>query len=258
MIIERVGQALRFTAASCVAAATLALPARADLDQNLSNVVFEVQVSNSLGSGSFSVTQDMGMFIGNSMFIWSLPAPVNILDANQNVIATLGGASVTYVGDPQIAMGFSIMAGGLDTAVTVNSGLLSFDKLVDTTGLVSAGLTLTDSNGNGGTLTGIGNNVLASYQYNGQAPGGTSFVDLTGALNALPGQSAAGSASTGGFIPIGDSISDMSFQYSFNLSAGDQASGTSNYVIMGVPLPAPGGLAMVACLGWFGRRRRRE
>jgi MYXO-CTERM domain-containing protein len=228
--------------------------ARADLADNLSNIVFEVQVSNANGSGSFAVTQDMGVFVTPEMFLWSLSGAVPILDDDENVIATLTGGTATYIGDPQIAMGFSLFAGALDTMVTIKSGLLAFPTIGNPQGLVSAGLTLTDSNGNGGTLTGPGG-VLASYQYNGFVPGGTSFVDLTGSLAAGPGQSASGAANTGGFIPVGEAVSDMSFQYSFLLSAGDQASGTSNYVINAIPAPA--GLALLGVCGMLGRRRRR-
>jgi MYXO-CTERM domain-containing protein len=231
--------------------------ARADLAENLSDVVFEITATNAQGTATLSVTQAMGTFIGDDIFMWNIGAAMDLIDPDtMNTIATVGGANVFYQGDPTIAMGFSVTAGLSDTSFTISSGLLGFDELSNPDGLVSVGLTLTDGNGDGGALMGHGDDMtLGSWQYNGQAPGGTEFVPLVGQATVDPGGSFDFAGDTGGFVSVGEAVSDMSAIFTFDLSAGDQASSTSNYVMQ--QLPAPAGLAVLAGLGIVGRRRRR-
>ena len=231
------------------AAAGVTSNARADLTNTLSDVVFSVEVSSSLGTGMLEITQDMGVFNGDfTQFLWMLPGQISIMDG-PNVIATLTGGNVFYDGDPAIAMGFSIVAGNADTTVNIVSGTLGVG-LTDPMGDASAGLTLTDGNGNGSSLTGLagsGNAYRAAY--NGSS---TSFLEAVGALSTGDGGTDSNSdASSGG---IGGLVEDMSSQFSFVLSANDQASGTSSYSIV----PAPAALAVLAGGLAIGRRRRRD
>jgi hypothetical protein len=232
--------------------------AEADLASNLSDVVFEIQVSSALGEASFVVTQADGLFVGDTMFFWPPEPPLEPFDLidpnNNNVIASLDGGNAFYMGDPQIGQGWAVVAGEAETTITITSGLLSFPTLDGAEGLVSAGLTLTDNDGDGATLAGIGG-TIGTYVTNGQAPGGDVFITLTGTLEVdMPGDTVDASADTGGFIPVGDSIMSMSQQYTFTLSPNDGASLTSNYVI----IPAPAALPALAAGLLLGRRRRRR
>jgi hypothetical protein len=242
------------------AAATLvaASAARADLADNLSDVVFEITATNAQGTATFQVTQDMGTFFGTDIFMWNLGAAMDLVDPDtEQTIATLGGGSVSYVGDPIIGLGFSVSAGDSDTTFEISSGLLSFATLNNPQALVTTALTLTDGNANGGSLAGMGAGMtIGSWRYNGQAPGGTEFTSLTGMATVDPGGSFDFNGDTGGFLPIDGAVSDMSAIFTFDLTAGDQASLTSNYVMEA--LPAPAGLAVLAGFGLLGGRRRRS
>jgi MYXO-CTERM domain-containing protein len=56
---------------------------------------------------------------------------------------------------------------------------------------------------------------------------------------------------TGGWLEIPGAVSSMQVEYSFVLSAGDQASGSSNYAIV----PEPAGLALLVVGAALVRRR---
>ncbi len=208
---------------------------------------FTVTASNDDGSGSFDVlVSDLSYNPQLNRWTWSLPAAVEITNGSGDVIAQLTSANVVYRGDPQIAFGFSAIAGGSTTTFIVASSLISFPTIPSALGNASAGLTLTDGDGDGGTLLGLhsaGGAYLAEYN------GGTDFAELVGPLSAPAG----GSVSDSDIVPLtalGTSVSSMNAWYYFSLTANDLASGTSNYQIT----PEPGVLALLL-VGMFLRRR---
>lgn len=250
MKIKAIRSVLRTSVAATAltAAATVTTSAQADLTNTLSDVVFTVEVSSSLGSGVLEVTQSMGIFNADfTQFMWMLPGQVAIMDG-PTVIATLTGGNVFYDGDPAIAMGFSIAAGNADTSVSISSGTLGVG-LSDPAAIASAGLTLTDGDSNGSALTGQqagGGSYRASY--NGST---TTFLEAVGALaTGSGGTDSADDSAAGGIAGL---VTDMNSSFSFMLSANDQASGTSSYSIV----PAPAALTVLAGGLVLGRRRRR-
>lgn len=239
-----------FVPALSVGALMLVSTASADL----SNVVFRIEATNSLGSGVYEVTADQGSWDGDT-YTWG-GGNVDIMDEGGNVIATLMHAQVNAVADPQVGILFDVVAGATDTQFTISSGELSFPAITNATGVASAGLTVTDAGqDNGAIATGNGGSGGSAYQanYNGLAPAGTLFAEfIPSVIVSTPGGSSTGSGSTGGFIAIPGTVTSMSAQYSFMLSALDSASGTSNFVIV----PEPASVALLA-LGALALIRRK-
>jgi hypothetical protein len=146
-------------------------------------------------------------------------------------------STVTFIDDPFITLSFAVAAFGAPTNFTISSGLLSFPPF-NAEARATVGLSVSDTDGDGVTLAGdgpTGGTYLA--QYNGVAPGGTTFAEVIAGLVAGPFSSATTSSDTPalGFSPIGI-VGDMSVEVKFDLSPFDQASGTSTYTIRDFPL----------------------
>ncbi|MDX2198176.1 MAG: PEP-CTERM sorting domain-containing protein [Phycisphaerae bacterium] len=243
------------TVSTCILAvgSTTALAARTALS---------VTATNANGTGTFVVTLPEG----DGGFVWRLTNPVPIVDSNTGaVIADLQGASVAVNYDtvaerggmsPEVNLGFAVQAGVSNTAFMITSALVPVGPFTSAEGRASAAYTVTDLTGNGVTLDGdgpTGGGYLA--QYNGFVPVGSTFTE---GINSLTAAGAFGSNSTSlntpgaGFLPIPGTVSDMSSMIAFTLTAGDFASGTTNYQI--VPEPATCGLLALAALAIVRRR----
>ncbi len=213
----------------------------------VSSIFFAIEVDSALGSESWAIASaDVDYDPATNTWRWDDTA-IQLGD-----VATLDQANLIIVGDPQIAMGFALTAGTAETTVTITSAVLSFDPLVNPDGAASAGVTLTESGGDPtANLVGLaGNNGSTYAAYYNVAPG-TVFAEFVPGLTTNTTISA--SDNTGGWVPIGATVSNMMAQYSFTLSAEDQASATSNYLIV----PEPAGLALLA-LGAIGALARRR
>ncbi|MBK7404986.1 MAG: hypothetical protein IPJ41_10215 [Phycisphaerales bacterium] len=213
-------------------------------------IVFEA--SNSMGSGSYTVSLDDGAWDGDSWF-WMLVRPIEIRNDAGDILLTLNEGSAYFQNDPVVSMGFSAAAGGVDTHFTITSSTVSFPTINNAQARASAAVTLTESNGDTATLSGLyaGGNLFEAH-YNGL----NVFTDL---LTGPYTKGAFGSTSDsdeypggGAFAPIG-AVSDISAQWDFQLSAHDQASGTSVFVVV----PVPGTICLISVGGLAGLRRRR-
>ena len=212
----------------------------------VSSTFFTIDVESALGSESWSIASaDVSFDPDTDTWSWT----------GQNIglgdIATLDQAFLTIVGDPQIALGFAVSAGAADTTVTITSAVLSFDPLVNPDGAASAGVTLTEAGENPpATLVGLAGDLGSAYAAYYNVPPGTVFAEFVTSL--MTDTTTSGSGDTGGWVVIPDTVSSMQAQYSFILSAGDLASGTSNFLVV----PEPASLAMLA-LGAGALLRRR-
>jgi hypothetical protein len=240
--------------AAVIALAAFTSPAAADL----SNIVFSLEAAAGSAHGAWTVNEDQGQWTEDmNGYQWTLGDPIQIRDPQSGaVLATLGGAGVSYLFDPQVNLSFSVIAGAVDTNFTFRSAMLSFPTIQYPMGRASAVFTVTDADDEGGALlTGLGGMAYLGA-YNGFVPGGTQFTQLIQQVMAPPGESAfASEAFPGGgsFATLGAPVSDMSSQISFTLSANDLASGTSNFEI--IPVPEPCGLLLLAACAGVIRRR---
>lgn len=157
-------------------------------------------------------------------------------------------------GNPQITMNFAVQAGASNTSFTINSALLSFAPLSPAAARASAAYTATDLTGDGVTMTGqsvAGGGYAA--QYNGFVPGGTTYLSALGLLTH-PSASTSQSLTfppAPNYNAIGVPVSDMSVQAAFELTAGDIASGTSNYIM----IPEPASIVLLSLALAAARRR---
>ena len=213
----------------------------------ISTVFFEIDVESSLGSASWSIdSNDPDVIYDPVNHRWSWAGSTVPLGN----IATLNQANLTVVGDPQIAMGFALTAGAADTTVTISSATLNFNALMNPTGAATAGLTLTQTAGaSNAFLTGLAGNSGSAYAAYYNVPPGTVFGEYVSGLSTTT--TTSGSGSSGGMVAIPGAVSSMQATFSFVLSAGDQASGTSNFLIV----PEPAAIALLACGVLVIRRR---
>jgi len=195
---------------------------------------------------------------------WATDEPIEMW-ANDNLLATLnpggspGGLGVTYVADPVVNLNFSVQAGGSTTSIVIASALLSFPTINSPVGAASAAFSLTDANGDGATLVGIGDPAGAQggylAQYNGYAGSlsGTTFAEVHQMMSAAAFDTTTATVDVpgAGTTPIGVPVFDMSSVISFRLSANDLASGTTNFVIT----PEPSSVLLLACGLVLARRR---
>jgi MYXO-CTERM domain-containing protein len=169
-------------------------------------------------------------------------------------VAVLNQANLTIEGDPRIAMGFALTAGERATTVAISSAILGFAAFSDPDGGATAGLTLTDNDGNGAMLTGLGfgggggGAYIASYN----TPPGTVFAEFLPELEVVPPDGSASGGGGTGSVTIFDTVTSMQAQFSFELSGGDSASGSSNYLI----IPEPASVVLLGLAGLLLRRRR--
>lgn len=246
---------------SCVAAViagaaglNLAAPANAEI----TDVVIRIEATNARGTGVFEGYLSEGSWQPGGVFVWERAAPMNFVNAQGEIIASMNSGRVRVINDPVVQLNFSVSAGTLDTSFVISSPLLSFPTIDPAQGRATAGVTVTDTDGNGASLTANGQPSLYTSRYNGLVPGGTLFADLIdGPVVAAAFDSATDSDSFPGggmFSPIGVAVSDMSARFAFTLTANDEASGTSSYEIV----PAPGAVALLGLGGLLAARRRRH
>ncbi len=235
-----------------LAATLTALVVAGAMAGSVSDVIFRIDVDNGIESASFEVNVNSPHVSYDPMTnTWSWDSSMQFIDLGN--VASLDQATLTIVGDPQISLGFALTAGAHDTTVTITSAVLSFAPLSNAEGVASVAMTVTDNNGNGATATGVGGSGNSAYAAFYNVPPGSIFGEFIDSVTAPPGMSGTSGGNTGGFVPFPVAVSSMQVQYSFVLSAGDQASGTSNYVV--IPEPAALALLLVGAVTVLGRRR---
>ncbi len=232
--------------AECLVVASLLLCLNVASAGQVSSTFFTIEVESALGSESWSISS-ADVDYNPLTETWSWDGAQIALGE----VATLNQAFLTIVGDPQIALGFAITAGPEDTTVTITSAILSFDPLAGADGAASAGFTLTEAGGSPpASLLGLGGDLGSAYAAYYNVSPGTVFAEFIPALGTTT--TTSGSGNTGGWVPIGDAVSNMQVVCSFTLSASDLASSTSNYLI----IPEPAALAMFT-IGALALLRRR-
>jgi hypothetical protein len=229
-------------------AAAISAPALADI----TGPAFRIDASNELGQGFFEVPESWGQW-NNGVWTWQAQIPYVVQNTAGLPIATLTNCAITYVEDPVVSLTFGVQAGSSATTFQISSALLNFPTISPATGNASAGVSITDLNGDGAQLTGLEPGGLAyRSQYNGLVPLGTDFASfITGPMTAGSFATVTDSGNVGP-TAIGAAVSSMSARWNFTLTANDTAAGTSVFNIV----PAPGAGAVLA-MGLLAFRRRR-
>jgi MYXO-CTERM domain-containing protein len=204
--------------------------------------------TSSLGTAQYVVRLQDGTYNPSTGdFSFSSTSTVQLMDdSSGRLIGTLTGLSVGFIGDPQISIGFSVQSGAAPTSFTIASGLNAFASILNPAASGVASMTLTDNNSNGASLTG---NVAPGFSYGARFNGTNTYLNRVNDLVAGPGQTVNDTGFLTGTV-LG-SVTDQSALYSFTLSAGDTASGTSVYTVV----PAPGALLLLGGLALARRRR---
>lgn len=182
--------------------------------------------------------------------------------------------TISLDGDPQVNVQFSVVAGTTTTnfVITPTMGypaelndLVSFPTMAHATAQASAGISVTDRNGDGATATGGFGNFFYKALYN-NAAGPYTYADLlAGGVNGAIGTI---HADAGGSKTQWDetawmniyNVSDISAQFAFSLTPGDSAAGTSTFKVLAAPEP---GSVVAMLTGFVGlasfvnRRKRR-
>lgn len=229
------------------------------------DVVFEVTAQSGPLAVTVPILSEWGTYNPNTgTWYWSSSSPIEFWANDHTVfLGSLNSFEATIVGDPEVNLNFAVQAGPNNTVFHIASALLDgFDPIpaAYAIGYAHASYTLTDFDGNFATLTGIGATGGAYLaQYNGWAgapggPLGTTFAEGIYQMNAGMLQTVTEDFDHPlmGYLPIGDTVVSMSALVSFELSADDLASGTSNFVI----IPEPAALVSLAVMAVVALRRR--
>lgn len=213
--------------------------------------MIEVEVSQGLDSVSFSQLWPTSVF--DDRFIWSLPAPEDL-----GGLATLGSLTVTFQADPQVDLNFSLTNNDLNNPVffSISTTPIVFSGIADPQAAAAASMTITDGAGSpqGVMCTGqFANSKSYEARYSTMSNVNTQTI----LASLIPQMSFTGPAAGGsttdripavGLTTVGQPVYMMEAEYSFLLSAGDQASGTSTFVII-PSTPEPGTLLLFALGG---------
>ena len=216
-----------------------------------------VQIDAEAGGESASYTWIVPKILdANGHMDWNLASPLSLTGAN-GLIATVDSLGLGIDGDPGVSNNFNVAAGAITTNFTVTSATVSFTAINNPAAYASAGITLTDTDGNGATLVGL---QTGGKAYEALYNGGTPWADLVSGIVAAPESTVVTMERRPGsgreIIPV--LVSSIYSQFKFSVTANDQASGTSRFDVI-EPIPEPAtmflfGTGAIGLIGWIRRR----
>ena len=170
--------------------------------------------------------------------------------------------SLNYDGkpDPQVQLGFSCRARASNTTFSFKSSIGVVPQITNAIARATASVTLTDSSENGAFITGLfgGKAYQARYNTSSVFTSLVSSFTVTGGGTTMSENDPVDGVS---YRPVAGTITQMEAEYNFILKAWDSASGTSNFIMLGEPVPEPSSMlalasGMIGLIG-FGVRKRR-
>jgi len=194
----------------------------------------------------------------NGYATWSLnqeKVDVYSTDLSPILLGSIDDFSVVLDADPYVSLGFSVTAGSAATTFTITSGAVN-TNLENAAAYASAGITLTDPDGDRATLTGLYGNRAYRATYNGESSTFASLVGDTSVVDDTVTTSERYPASGRETIP--EMVTDIQSAFQFTLSARDLASGTSTFSLNNPIVPEPATLALLAFGGVFALAVRRR
>jgi len=221
---------------------------------DFSDPFIRVTATNASGTGSFLVALgDVTINPDGSAFFATALTTIN---DGPTTIATI--TQLNTLVRPQsgglpnlISLGFTFRAGSSDTTFTVESTLFGINPIIEEAGRTSAGVTITDQNGDGVSFSGNGADSRAfTTLYNGNT-----FANLIDSFSDGPAGSETRNDSNpgGGVYTALPNVDNMSARWDFTLSATDQVGVTSVWEVV----PTPGAASLLALGGLVAARRRR-
>jgi MYXO-CTERM domain-containing protein len=217
----------------------------------VSPFAFRIEASNADGSGFVEIPlSDLVYNAGQQRYTWTPVLPVEVWgDDPINPVGVLNSATLTYQFGvfKRIGFAFNVQAGETDTVFSFETGTMGFDTIshVLSAARATAAIGVSDSNANGTARIeeypfGTGDGIFETF-YNVEP--GTRF---TGLISWADVGSGGGSASQNyplvGFESLGVPVYNMTTSYAFTLSAQDQGSGTTAFIIT----PEPTALGLLA------------
>lgn len=219
--------------------------------------IIEVVATSNGQSVTFDQVFPVSSFTGE--YAWTLPAPQALGDTG----ASIDTLKVTFNADPQVDLEFAITNGSLsnDISFNISTATILFDPIANPEMAALASVTLTQGAGSpaGASITGgFPNGALyqARYSTDGVINTQNVFAGLVQGFSFPSGLSNSNTdgAPLSGMSIVPGTVHMMESEFRFTLSAGDQASGTSAYVIT----PEPASFALMGLAGLLVLRGRRH
>lgn len=191
---------------------------------------------------------------------WALTNPI-ALTSRGRTLATIDEIRFAVEADSidrlvalqTVPLSFVVTAGAAPTMFSLSSAALpvAIDPAIAT---ASAGVSVTDNNGDGATFSGL---FAGGGAYQARYNAGTVFAEHL-ATDVTPGSflTDTDNETSGPFTPVGVPVTQMQTEWSFMLSAFDSAAGTSIFA-MDIPSPGAGALAGLGFAIALRRRRAR-
>ncbi len=195
----------------------------------------------------------------NGHMDWSMLSPMT-LSGPKGTIATVDQLTLGFDGDPGVSLQFSVAAGVSTTNFTITSAVVNFAAINNPAAYASAGITLTDVDSDGATLTG---QLAGGKSYEAIYNGGTAWADLVNGIVASPDTTVVSSERQpgAGRQLILAALTSIQSQFKFSVTPNDMASGTSRFDVQEA-IPEPGtlfllGTGIIGGLGYWRRRSLR-
>ena len=250
---------LLFASAVLLAAAVLgSFPSGAAADiigDNCVTFTATGTVSGSIRTGSAEFTIPAGGYL---LYTQPLSDACEILDSDGHCLGRVTLVEYESIGDPAVRLRFDVVAGASDTTFLITSPTVGFSPIVNPSAYAQASMTVTAGD-TAATATGLEAGTKSfKASYTNISNSTTGWAYLLNPLTAV----AEGGADSGDRRPttapnyetIPATVKSISAEYSFTLTAENEASGTSRFEVL--PEPATLGLMALGAVVLAARRRR--